>query len=310
MAAINARVPQIEITKLKENAISFILSDTDISMANALRRVMIAEVPTITIDHLEMFNNTSVLSDEFIAHRVGLVPLTSQRVLRDFSAIGDASGAKNILYPRDCDCTGECPNCTVKFSLNVKNNSNETLEVTSKDLISEDPQFVTPVDDGWHPIVIAKLKKNQEIKFRAWAQKGVGRTHAKWSPVATAVFRYEPDIQINNSKMDLLTEQQRQEWVKSCPTFVYGIDPKKRVTVEQRLKCMYCDQCLEKAESFSTPATNFRDLVSVRPMQDRFHFKVESTGALKPEEIVLTALDVLKSKLLELRDLLGEDRML
>ena len=67
----NNRTPKIKVMDLKEDSISFELSQTDISMANALRRIMIAEVPTFTIDKVQFIENTSCLPDEFIAHRLG-----------------------------------------------------------------------------------------------------------------------------------------------------------------------------------------------------------------------------------------------
>ena len=58
--------------------IQFELSETDTSMANTLRRFMIAEVPTLMIDLVEYSDNSTVLNDEYIAHRLGLVPIRYQ----------------------------------------------------------------------------------------------------------------------------------------------------------------------------------------------------------------------------------------
>lgn len=62
---------------MNENRVRFILSNCDISVANALRRVMIAEVPTMAIHFVDVIENTSPLSDEFLVQRLGLIPLVS-----------------------------------------------------------------------------------------------------------------------------------------------------------------------------------------------------------------------------------------
>lgn len=129
------RFPKVKIREMKDDYLKFELRETDASMANALRRVMIAEVPTIAIDLVEIEVNSSVLNDEFIAHRLGLIPLTSER-------------AMSMRFSRDCDACdgdGQCEFCSVEFHLRAKCHSDQTLDVTSKDLLSSD-HTVVPVD--------------------------------------------------------------------------------------------------------------------------------------------------------------------
>mmetsp|Transcript_25538 Transcript_25538/g.33973 ORF Transcript_25538/g.33973 Transcript_25538/m.33973 type:complete len:83 (-) Transcript_25538:1206-1454(-) len=74
----NQRFPKVEILSIAPHEIRFILSNTDISMANTIRRIMIAEVPTLAIDLVEYYENSTVLNDEYIAHRLGLIPIRYQ----------------------------------------------------------------------------------------------------------------------------------------------------------------------------------------------------------------------------------------
>jgi len=169
------REPKIEILELRDDYIKFVLSKVDSSVANALRRIMIAEVPTLAIDMVEIHQNTTVLHDEFIAHRLGLIPLTSEKVAE-------------YKYTRECECEETCEKCSVQFKLDVKNNKDGTMHVSTLDLQSSADEVV-PVDQkvieerqknqmqeekreltAPHPILLVKLGKNQELRLTAIAK--------------------------------------------------------------------------------------------------------------------------------------------
>jgi DNA-directed RNA polymerase II subunit RPB3 len=266
--ATRSRAPviDVEIMELKDDTITFALNNTDTTIANTLRRVILADVPTMAIDLVEIENNTSVLTDEFIAHRLGLIPLVSNNV-------------DSFNYSRDnCSCGSRCAFCSVEFILNVQCTDEQIRDVTSKDLQpvtppSEDgrpvPGGVVPVADD---IIILKLRKNQEIRLRAIAKKGTGKEHAKWSPVSNVVYRHVPDIRLNTDKLNELDESQKREFVRSCPSRVYKYDEvTKHVEIERPLQCTFCDECVKKAEALAKG----QELVSVQPKQDKFIFTVE-----------------------------------
>jgi len=297
-----SRYPTIEIVELREDSITFVLSKTDASIANALRRIMIAEVPTIAIDLVWINNNTSVLHDEFLSHRLGLIPLTTSN-----------NRMLDLKFTRDCNCDTEstnCFQCSVEFSLKVKCTDDTTVNVTSNDLVrlrgandkdKDDADEVLPVDFAHKSdkdregILIAKLRKGQEIDIKAIAKKGTGQEHAKWSPVSGCTFQYVPDIKLNPFRMDELTEQQKIDFVGSCPTKVYKYDEEnKRIDLEDKdmLRCMYCQECKKKAVEMGKP-----DLVLIIQKQDKFIFTVEVTRSLKPQDVVMNAFAILKEKL-------------
>lgn len=283
------RMPVIEIQELKDDYIKFLLKDTDMSVANALRRVMIAEVPTLAIDLVEIQNNSSVLADEYIAHRLGLIPLNS-------------IDAMKFQDNRTCNCDEYCQECAVVFNLKVKNDGDERLLVTSRDLHPDEAYHtVEPVhsdmsDNDLNPdgdILIVKLGKNQEIRARCVAKKGIGKEHAKWIPAAVATYQYLPTVKINEASMEDLRPEQKQAFVASCPTKVYAYNRQTDVvSVENPLDCTFCDECVYRAEDMDAP-----ELVTIGMEQDRFLFTVETTGSLRPEEIVMRSFAVLKDKL-------------
>src|SRR6056297_16810 len=109
---------EIDILELSDRSARFILSDVDAAFANGVRRAMLADVPTLAIDDVNIYNNTSVLYDEQLALRLGLIPLTTS--LEDF-------------VPQDkCACGGNgCPACTVSLTLSAEAGEEEQVIVHS-----------------------------------------------------------------------------------------------------------------------------------------------------------------------------------
>lgn len=280
----------------KEHAATFTLSGTDLSVANSLRRVMISEVPTMAIDLVEIHVNETCLNDEFIAHRLGLIPLVSDLV-------------DDFKYTRECDCEGDCSNCTVRLDLDIRGNEEEkpVINVLAEYLHSRDSRVV-PVD-CYKKISIVKIRRDSRLRVTCIAKKGTGQEHAKWNPTSCAVFRIEPIINLNLDKLKSLDIESKREWVNSCPTKVFSFDPVSGdVRVERPEKCTFCDECIKdgRKRTHYGEGGEYDDLVTIRQSKDTFHFTIESTGALRPEAIFLKAVSILEQKLALLESTLQE----
>lgn len=244
--------PKISILELTADSIKFILYDTDLSLANSLRRILLAEIPTMAIDLVEIENNTTVLSDEFISHRLGLIPLSS-------------SAVRHFKLTRECNCMQNCTDCSVELTLNVSCTDDSTLEVTSRSLISQHseiaPCFQGDDDNG---ISVVKLRKNQELKVRCIAKKGIAKEHAKWSPVAAVAFEYDPDNLLKHTTF-WVEEDVDKEWPKS------QYSTRDKYPINEPLDPL--------------------------AQANKFYFTVETVGSMSPTEVVLSAFEVLKEKL-------------
>ncbi|OZJ02892.1 hypothetical protein BZG36_03809 [Bifiguratus adelaidae] len=245
--------PNISIQELKKDKIGFALSDTDLSVANSLRRVMIAEVPTMAIDMVEIETNTTVLADEFIAHRLGMIPIDSAEV-------------EKIKYTRDCTCSQYCQDCSVELTLHVKCTDDRTKDVSSRDLVSSNPQFQPVLADKNDPgILICKLRKGHELKLKCIAKKGVAKEHAKWSPVSAIAFEYDPHNKLRHTHY-WIEESVEKEWPLS-----------------------------KNASQEAPPDPNAPFDYNAKP--DRFYFETETVGSIPPEDVVSMGMKTLLDKL-------------
>ena len=141
----------LDVISKDTEKIAIKLKGVPLQYANALRRVCLNGVPVFAIDTVDIIENTSVLPDEGLAHRLGLIPLKT-----DLSKFNESD---KILLVLD---SGE---------------SEQTRAVLSSELSSED-DTVKPVSDK---IPIVQLAPGQKIKVECYARLGRGTEHAKWN---------------------------------------------------------------------------------------------------------------------------------
>ena len=171
----------LDVISKDSEKISIKLKGVPLQYANALRRVCLNGVTVFAIDTVDIIENTSVLPDEGLAHRLGLIPLKT-----DLSRFNE---------PSKCDCQSEsgCSNCKILLVLE-SGESEETRTVLSSELSSED-ETIKPVSDK---IPIVQLAPGQQIKIECYARLGRGTEHAKWnaSNVATLTDTNKEDEKI------------------------------------------------------------------------------------------------------------------
>lgn len=135
----------IDMIREKENKLEFSLKGSPAYFANLMRRYAMGQVPVFAIDRVTFYENSSSMFDEYLAHRIGQVPLLSDssRAIDEIAFSLEASGP-GVIY--------------------------------SKELKSSDSKIKAALDD----IPLLRLLENQNLRLEAKAIRGIGRQHAKF----------------------------------------------------------------------------------------------------------------------------------
>jgi DNA-directed RNA polymerase subunit D len=264
-----AKQVEVKVLEKNEREIRLFIKGVDVPYVNALRRIILSEVPCMAIDEIVILENSSIIQDETIAHRLGLVPLRTD--------------LDSYNLPEDCSCKSEfgCNLCRVTLMLNAEAKEG-TRAVYSGELISENKEVV-PVSDK---IPLVKLAKEQELRLEAYARLGKGKNHAKWQPVSMCSYKYYPKITVSSKHCDACGK-----CVEICPRKVLG-KAENKISVRDLMACTLCQDCVESCHH--DPRA-----IEVGWEEDTFIFGLESTGALSPERTISEAVRVLDRQLKE-----------
>jgi DNA-directed RNA polymerase subunit D len=266
------RQVKIEVLEKDDTNLRVVIKDADVPLVNALRRIALAEVPSMAIDEVVMIENSSILQDEIIAHRLGLTPLKTD--------------LDSYNLPEKCECQSEfgCNLCRVTLTLDAEAKEG-TRAVYSGELVSENPNII-PVSDK---IPIIKLAKGQKLKLEAYARLGKGQVHAKWQPVSMCAYKYYPQIEVPTKECGDCTK-----CVDICPKKVLTMKENK-VEVRELLACNLCMDCVEACPQ--EPKA-----INVGWEKNAFIMNIESTGALPPERVLQEATRILDKELSEFEE--------
>ncbi len=147
----------VTVIERDENALRFLVRNATPAFANGVRRAMVADVPTLAIDTVRFVENSSVMFNEQLALRLGLVPLTTD--LDDFEIGDEATLALDVEGP---------------------------ATAYSGDLVSSD-ELVQPATDD---VPIIELKEDQRLELEADAVLDTGREHAKHQGGVSVGYRH------------------------------------------------------------------------------------------------------------------------
>lgn len=292
---------RIDIVREEDKELEFDIIGCDVSLANAFRRILISEVPSMAIEKVFIINNTSLLQDEVLAHRLGLIPLQADPRLFEYPPSGrkddDVSDQDTLKYELKVTCTTVQP--APKYS-RLPEDMYKNSKVYSKDIKwvptgrqgDMFPHGAEQFSVLENDILICKMRPGHEIHAIMHAVKGIGKHHAKFSPVAPARYRLMPAIELTkpvlNEDADLL---------QSCfSPAVIDVVEKETSSGEKyreaRVKNARYDSCARNVYRYE----QLKDCVEMTRIPDHFIFNIESVGTLPSAVLFTEAVKVLKNK--------------
>lgn len=278
---------KMHVVKMDRFDMEFDMIGYDSGIANAIRRILLLDIPSMAFEKVYMYQNTSIMQDDHLSHRLGLLPLNVDP--RPFS------------YPSS-DWTPESATETevLEFALSVKcsrsreiANSHINDKVFTKHIKwvprGDQEKWIVPNPGPVAPdILVNKLRPGHEMDIKLFAVKGVGRDHAKFSPVATAFYRLLPSITIIKPVLGEAAGRLQKCFSPGVIGLCEGPGGvKQAIVLNQRI-----DSCSRNVHRYQ----DLRECVVLEKVHDHFIFTVESVGGSRPQDLVSMAWDVIIEK--------------
>ena len=290
-----------------QNAIHFTINDISVPLANSIRRTILSDIPSIAFDDtwvdnehdrsIRIVNNTSGLHNEFLSHRLSLIPINRYEYsLNDSLGIQTVFNKKTNKRELSFSNEEEIP----IFKLHKQHLSDTDMEKNNYGLIEVNSSHIQYEDDVsdidyanyFKPdlyiketlkndeyIIINMLKPNEELELYMTPTIGLGRDNARYCTVGTVSYSFN----IDEEKVDTVFEQ------------IIRQENKERI--EKKLKPFGDEDIEKKKKSFMLLDKERVFQTNTHKEPNSFHYCVESIGTLPSHQIVYDSLTMIRLRL-------------
>ncbi|MFL2951250.1 MAG: DNA-directed RNA polymerase subunit D [Candidatus Thalassarchaeaceae archaeon] len=281
---------KIKILNETEEKIQVLISKTDRSFANALRRSLISDTPKMAIDSVtfqlgtkeqdeEIWETTGPLPDEMIAQRLAMIPIPT--VHDKFYFQDECPNCKDVVEEER-----GCVECQMIYTC-VVFGSEEGRWVTAGDMkyLGEGS---LEIPDEYKSIPITKLLKGQMIEFYATAIMGRGREHTKWSPVCGVSFHPRRIGVLNNKKKSKIL------WDMDLEINAKDFDKDGKLKDIDKVAVL-TDELNHVGEG-TEASREFGDAVTLEEVSGEFILEFETDGSMGPRVAIMKAIEELSGR--------------
>mmetsp|Transcript_40461 Transcript_40461/g.101210 ORF Transcript_40461/g.101210 Transcript_40461/m.101210 type:complete len:334 (+) Transcript_40461:53-1054(+) len=271
----------VKVIKKTQEEMIFQIKGFDFSFSNALRRILLSEVSIFGIEKVLFFDNSSILNDEIIAHRLGMVPIFVSPHFIDYSIKNKTQKfLKIILNLKVIHPSYFFRNISI-YSNSLKWKKYGIFKSLFKNI---------PIKPVFKDILIAKLNPGQKIICECESLIGIGSSHAKFSPVGTTFYKIFPKIKIISE----ILGKEAAFLVQKCPVKVFELEEisnssQKKLFVSSPNFCTLCKECINFPE-------NVAPKIRIGRNNQKITFIIETTGVLSPEILFHRAIFLLVGK--------------
>lgn len=259
---------KVGIKELKPKKAVLKIEDAKPYFVNSFRRIMLSELPKLAVEDVVIYDNTTALFDEIIAHRLGMIPIPTDLSL--------------LSFRNECVCKGKgCPNCTIRYTLSKEGEG----VVYSGDLQPAEKSWAITEDK----IPIVNLYGDQRLILEVEAVLGRGRDHAKWQAVQAPKYRMETTIEFDKKNVNEV-----KEFVNKLPKNLVEIKGNK-LEIKDDKKLYILESLIEKENV---------DFIHLTRDPDKVIFSFETDGSFSAKDAILESSKILEKKYIELGKLL------